>query len=97
MSAAGPDLRHVVLGSEGTPGIITSVRVAVRPAPIVREYETWRMDTFADGADAIRALVQDGINPTVLRLSDEPETALNLATPGDVGLSDRSGAVQVCG
>jgi alkyldihydroxyacetonephosphate synthase len=81
-SAAGPDLRQLVLGSEGTLGVITSVTVRVRPAPDVREFTGWRFPSFAAGTDALRALAQDGPLPTVLRLADEAETAVNLADPG---------------
>lgn len=80
-SAAGPDLRQLVLGSEGTLGVITSVRVRVRPVPARRVFEGWRFASFAAGADALRKLAQDGPLPTVLRLSDELETAVNLADP----------------
>jgi alkyldihydroxyacetonephosphate synthase len=82
MSAAGPDLRQLVLGSEGVLGVITSLTVRVRTAPAVRIYEGWRFPSFDAGATALRALAQDGPLPTVLRLSDEAETAVNLADPG---------------
>ncbi|WP_019630332.1 FAD-binding oxidoreductase [Actinomadura atramentaria] len=85
-SAAGPDLRQLVLGSEGTLGVITSVTVRVRPVPRERVFEGWRFPSFEAGADALRALAQDGPLPTVLRLSDEAETAANLPDPaGETG------------
>jgi alkyldihydroxyacetonephosphate synthase len=84
-SAAGPDLRQLVLGSEGVLGVITSVTVRIRPRPEVREFEGWRFDDFATGAAALRRLAQDGPLPTVLRLSDEAETAINLADPNVLG------------
>ena len=84
-SAAGPDLRQLVLGSEGTLGVITSVTVRVRPVPTVRVYEAWQFPSFEAGATALRRLAQDGPLPTVLRLSDEVETALNLADPASAG------------
>jgi alkyldihydroxyacetonephosphate synthase len=90
-SAAGPDLRQLILGSEGAFGVITSLTVAVRPAPAARVYDGWRFPTFADGVRALRALAQDGPRPTVLRLSDEAETALNLARPGELGGGDDAG------
>ena len=85
MSAAGPDLRQLVLGSEGAFGIITSVVVRIRPRPTERHFEGWRFEGFADGLTAIRRLAQDGPLPTVLRLSDEVETAINLADPDVLG------------
>lgn len=80
-SAAGPDLRQLLLGSEGALGVITSVTVQVRPVPQERIFEGWQFESFDAGATALRRLVQDGPLPTVLRLSDEAETAINLADP----------------
>ena len=90
-SAAGPDLRQLMLGSEGAFGVITSLSVAVRPAPAERVYDGWRFASFAEGIAALRGLAQDGPLPTVLRLSDEAETALNLARPAQVGSDTGSG------
>ncbi|MFD1824993.1 FAD-binding oxidoreductase [Mumia zhuanghuii] len=95
-SAAGPDLRQLVLGSEGTLGAITSVTVRVRPVPTVRVFEGWRFASFEAGAEAVRRLAQDGPLPTVLRLSDEVETALNLADPASAG-SGSSGCLAITG
>lgn len=86
-SAAGPDLRQLVLGSEGAFGVITSVAVRVRPVPERTWYEGWRFPSFAAGSAALRALAQDGPQPTVLRLSDETETLIGLADPAAVGAS----------
>ncbi|HEY3559525.1 MAG TPA: FAD-binding oxidoreductase [Kribbella sp.] len=85
MSAAGPDLRQLVLGSEGAFGIITSVVVRIRPRPAERHFEGWRFENFDTGLAAVRRLAQDGPLPTVLRLSDEVETAVNLADPDVLG------------
>lgn len=96
-SAAGPDLRQVFLGSEGTLGVITSVTVRVRALPEVREYVGWRWPSFAAGADAMRTLAQAGLLPTVLRLSDESETAINLADPSAIGGADDPGCLMIAG
>jgi alkyldihydroxyacetonephosphate synthase len=95
-SAAGPDLRQLMLGSEGTLGVITSLTVALRPVPEERIYEGWRFGSFAHGADAVRRLIQDGPRPTVLRLSDETETALNLARLSELG-SGAGGCLAIAG
>ncbi|MFE9773280.1 FAD-binding oxidoreductase [Streptomyces sp. NPDC005931] len=84
-SAAGPDLRQLVLGSEGAFGVITSVTVRVRPVPRTRVYEGWHFASFEQGAAALRRLAQDGPRPTVLRLSDETETLIGLAQPDAIG------------
>lgn len=84
-SAAGPDLREVFLGSEGVLGVITEVTVRVHPVPETVVYQAWSFPDFAAGALALRTVVQSGVRPTVLRLSDEAETGLNLARSGDIG------------
>ncbi|MFI8106084.1 FAD-binding oxidoreductase [Streptomyces sp. NPDC086023] len=84
-SAAGPDLRQLFLGSEGTLGVITAVRVRVHQVPAVKRYEAWSFPDFASGAAALRAVEQQGTGPTVLRLSDETETAVNLAMTAKIG------------
>ncbi|MEU6089579.1 FAD-binding oxidoreductase [Streptomyces sp. NPDC047085] len=84
-SAAGPDLRQLILGSEGAFGVITSVTVRIRPLPERRVYEGWRFASFEAGAAALRRLAQDGPRPTVLRLSDETETLIGLAQPDAIG------------
>lgn len=81
-SAAGPDLRQVLLGSEGAFGVITSLTLRVRPTPEAQGYEAWRFDDFDTGAAAMRRLVQNGPVPTVLRLSDETETGVGQALGG---------------
>src|SRR5947209_14223600 len=80
-----------MLGSEGALGVITALTVRVRPLPAERAYDGWRFPSFAAGATALRRLVQDGPVPTVLRLSDEAETALNLARPAELGERAASG------
>ncbi|MGW2559537.1 FAD-binding oxidoreductase [Streptomyces sp. NPDC001514] len=87
-SAAGPDLRQLILGSEGALGVITSVTVRIRPLPETRIYEGWRFASFEAGAAALRKLAQDGPRPTVLRLSDETETFIGLAQPDRIGSAD---------
>src|SRR6478609_3753053 len=96
-SAAGPDLRQLVLGSEGAFGVITSVTVRVRALPELKVYEGWRWPSFAEGATAMRTLAQAGLLPTVIRLSDEAETAINLADPGAIGGEGATGCLMITG
>ncbi|QXJ26362.1 FAD-binding oxidoreductase [Actinomadura graeca] len=96
-SAAGPDLRQLVLGSEGAFGVITSVTVRVHPVPETRAYEGWRFASFEQGTAALRGLAQDGPLPAVLRLSDEAETMAGLADPAAIGSSRDAGCLAVLG
>jgi alkyldihydroxyacetonephosphate synthase len=90
-SAAGPDLRHLLIGSEGVFGVITAVRLRVHPVPDCTRYEAWSFPDFATGTAALRAVTQIGTGPTVIRLSDEAETGVNLATTESVGESSITG------
>ncbi len=84
-SAAGPDLRELLIGSEGVFGVITRVRVRVHRAPETTRYEAWSFPDFSAGTAALRAVTQTGTGPTVIRLSDEAETGVNLATTESIG------------
>lgn len=94
-SAAGPDLTRLLLGSEGAFGVITEVRVRVHPTPHERIVESWSFPDFATGAGALRAVVQRGGAPTVIRLSDEAETGVSLAQVGRIGKALAKGASAV--
>jgi alkyldihydroxyacetonephosphate synthase len=85
-NAAGPDLRQLVIGSEGALGVITEVTLRVRRAAEVRRYEGWVLPDLATGVDVLRSLVQDGPRadsaPDACRLSDPQETQVQLALRG---------------
>jgi alkyldihydroxyacetonephosphate synthase len=92
-SAAGPALRELVLGSEGTLGVITEVGARVRPLPADRRYEAWIAPGFGAGREICRTLAQADALPDVLRISDEEETAVSLTLSGSGGASARLLAV----
>jgi alkyldihydroxyacetonephosphate synthase len=108
-SAAGPHLRELVLGSEGTLGVITDVTCRVRPSPQERVYEGWIAPDFAAGAEIIRALAQHHESPDILRLSDEHETRVSLDLSQSEGMQKtalgaylslrrrRGGCLIICG
>ncbi len=81
-TAAGPDLRELVVGSEGALGVLTEVTLRVRPRPQAGLYEAWMLPSFGAGREAFRALIQDGVAPDVARLSDEAETGMSLTLAG---------------
>ncbi|HIW95914.1 MAG TPA: FAD-binding oxidoreductase [Candidatus Corynebacterium gallistercoris] len=89
-SAAGPDLKELFMGSEGTLGIITKVRARVHPVPEAKIYEAFSFPSFADGVNALRAVEQHGAGPTVMRLSDEIESSVNLTSTDNIGEQDES-------
>jgi alkyldihydroxyacetonephosphate synthase len=77
-TAAGPDLRQLVLGSEGAFGVITSVTLRVRPLPAVKHYAAWLVKSWDDGLEQLRRIEQSGVVPEVARLSDPQETEVSL-------------------
>ena len=81
-SAAGPNLRRLVVGSEGTVGVIHELDLRVRPAPRAEQYEGVFFEDFQAGVETLRAMAQERTAPTVARLSDESETRLTLAQAG---------------
>jgi alkyldihydroxyacetonephosphate synthase len=89
-TAAGPALRELVLGSEGTLGVITEVTCRVRPEPRERHYEGWMAEDFESGREIVRDLAQRHEAPDVLRLSDEEETRVSLDLAGTEGLQKRA-------
>src|SRR3954451_20971031 len=72
-TAAGPSLRELVLGSEGTLGVITDVSCRVRPAARTRVYDGWIAEGVEGGREIVRDPAQRYEAPDVLRLSDEEE------------------------
>jgi alkyldihydroxyacetonephosphate synthase len=81
-SAAGPDLREVVLGSEGRLGILTEASVRVRPLPEGEEFRAVFFPDFAQGQEAIRKMMQAELPLSMLRLSTALETETTLALAG---------------
>lgn len=85
-SAAGPDLRQLVLGSEGRLGVITSASVRVRRLPEREGFYGIFFHDWEAGADCLRGIAQAGVQVSMLRLSDAQETETNLALAGKDGL-----------
>lgn len=81
-SSAGPDLRELVLGSEGRLGVLTEVTARVRPRPEHEEFHALFFPSWDDGAAAVRALAQSDLPLSMLRLSNEVETVTQLALAG---------------
>lgn len=74
--ATGPDLVQAMVGSEGTLGIITRATLRVHRAPESKLYGGFLLPSFAEGTDAARRLVQEGLPLALLRLSDNAETRM---------------------
>jgi alkyldihydroxyacetonephosphate synthase len=84
-SAAGPDLRHLVLGSEGRLGFLTDTVLRTSPLPEVDRLEAYALPGWTAGHEAVRALAQARPRLSVLRLSTpvERQTLLGFADKPD--------------
>src|SRR6185437_10122272 len=85
-SGAGVSPDRMLLGSEGTLGVITEAWMRVRPRPTQRASAAVRFADFTAGAAAVRALSQSGLYPTNCRLIDPGEAAMTGAGDGSHAL-----------
>ena len=76
-AAAGPDLKHLFLGSEGTLGIITAVTFSLRWRPEKQAYSAFYVPNLEQGFELQRYIMQSGWAPPVMRQYDLPETKRN--------------------
>ncbi len=96
-SAAGPDLLGLALGSEGALGVITELRLRVRPLPAAARYEGWSFRTWPDGLAALQRLARSDLLPDVVRLSDADETRANLLSASGTGARLLRGSLRARG
>jgi alkyldihydroxyacetonephosphate synthase len=79
-SGAGPAPERLVLGSEGTLGIVTEAWMRVRPRPRFRVSASVRFAGLLEGARAARAIAQSGLYPSNCRLLDPREAMMNMVS-----------------
>ncbi|MBL8788246.1 MAG: FAD-binding oxidoreductase [Deltaproteobacteria bacterium] len=73
-----PDWTQLIVGSEGTLGLILSAELKIRPLPEARRFRAWRFRRLEDGFRGMRALMQTGLHPIVLRLYDPFDSLIAL-------------------
>src|SRR5438128_8913720 len=85
-SGAGVSPDRMLAGSEGTLGVITEAWVRVQPRPSHRRSAGVRFESFARGAECVRAISQAGLEPANCRLLDAREARLTMAGDGSHAL-----------
>ncbi|MEI2718131.1 MAG: FAD-binding oxidoreductase [Candidatus Nanopelagicales bacterium] len=81
-SGAGPDPDRILLGSEGTLGVITEAWLRLQPRPTYRARATAQFDSLPAAVAAVRAIAQSGLQPSNLRLLDRVEALNSLVADG---------------
>ena len=81
-SAAGPDLREWVLGSEGRIGVLTEASVRVTRAPAAERFVGVFFPDWASGLAAVREMAQARLGLSMLRLANPAETFTTLKMAG---------------
>jgi alkyldihydroxyacetonephosphate synthase len=81
-SAAGTDLREMVLGSEGRMGVLTEATVRITPLPECEEFHTIFFPNWDQAQEAVRNIVQAKLPLSMLRLSNAVETLTTLTMAG---------------
>ena len=81
-SAAGPDLRQLILGSEGRLGILVNTIVKVSPIPERDEVWSFFFPSWRDALEAVRSMAIDGVRYSMIRLSNPIETMTQLVMAG---------------
>jgi alkyldihydroxyacetonephosphate synthase len=85
-SGAGPSPDRMLIGSEGTLGLITEAWMRVRPRPTAKLSTGVAFESFEAGAEAVRELAQSGLNPSNCRLLDSLEAETTGAGDGSTAL-----------
>jgi len=83
-SAAGPDLRQMVLGSEGRLGILSRATVRISPMPEQDDVYGLFFPSWENAQEAVRTIAGSQVRVAMIRLSNPAETQTNLALAGHV-------------
>jgi alkyldihydroxyacetonephosphate synthase len=81
-SAAGPDLRHLVLGSEGRLGVLTEGILRVSPLPAKDVIYAGFFPSWDNGVEAVRLMARLRSPISMIRLSSPEETETNFSLAG---------------
>lgn len=71
--SCGPDFNQLILGSEGSLGVITEVLIKVRPLPPVKKYGSLVFENFENGVKCLREIAKKRCQPASIRLIDNEQ------------------------
>lgn len=82
-SSAGLELTKLIVGAEGTLGIVTRLRLKLMPIPPARAIVTALFDDLEDAGRAVQEVTAAGISPSAVEILDERcLQAINIYRPG---------------
>lgn len=93
----GPEMTQLFVGSEGTLGVITAVRVKLRRVPVRRRFSAFRFPSLERGIDAGREIMTSGLRPAVMRLYDRDAAVQSLEKAVQAGLDGETMVLMVDG
>ncbi|CAG9766942.1 unnamed protein product [Ceutorhynchus assimilis] len=76
--SCGPDFNHVIMGSEGSLGVITEVIIKIRPLPACRKYGSLVFPDFESGIKCMREVAKQRCQPASIRLMDNDQFKLGM-------------------
>jgi len=77
--STGPDYSRLFIGAEGTLGVVTEAVCKIYALPERRAFSTFLMPDLHMGIEGGRRVMQDGLQPCLMRLYDEKDTRHTLA------------------
>ncbi|MCI0621511.1 MAG: FAD-binding oxidoreductase [Acidobacteria bacterium] len=93
--AAGPGVLQLFIGAEGSYGIITEATMRLESLPQERRFRAFLFGTLSKGLEAGRRMMLERLQPTVIRLYDEPSTIKQVKRI--LGISVEEGAYMIIG
>src|SRR5207302_313289 len=84
-SAMGPDLRRLLVGSEGSFAVVTEAVLACSARPSSLAWDGFGFSTFDEAIEGLRLLMHAGIHPMVVRAYDEADATLAFGRMGHPG------------
>ncbi len=81
-SSTGPDWWRMFIGAEGTLGVVTGATLSAFPIPDHHEWSVWSFESMRHGLQFLSRVAQSQIKPSVARLYDPADAAINFGALG---------------